>query len=363
VSSTNRFPVVTLILIAANIAAAFASLWQPDLLEQFGFKSSFPSLRDALACMFLHANTLHLLGNMVFLAAVGPAVENLGGSWRLAAAYFVGGLAGVGAHWALSSPALDAPPLVGASGAVAACVALFTVRRMGMKVPLLPGVSVSMVAVTGAWIVLQVLGGFFRLGDAEASIAYWAHLGGVAAGLLLALVFRSHGDAAKQQGSEELQRLRERSPAAAAAAARSYLELHPDDLAALRSLAEACSQLGDSEGEQDAYLMLLDRIPESQQGSTISMLAKCGGLQRLPSVRRSLLAERFKQTEPEVAAELLRSVIEGPADDAQRPEAMLALAGLHRENNPEPAKQLVKELLETYPLHPAAEMARTRGWD
>ncbi|MFQ3668682.1 MAG: hypothetical protein SNJ61_07325, partial [Fimbriimonadaceae bacterium] len=61
------------------------------------------------------------------------------------------------------------------------------------------------------------------------------------------------------------------------------------------------------------------------------------------------------------ARALLQSVIRH-ADDPQRPEALLALADLMRESDPEPATAMVQELFEKYPLHPAAEIARRRGW-
>ncbi len=54
-------------------------------------------------------------------------------------------------------------------------------------------------------------------------------------------------------------------------------------------------------------------------------------------------------------------MIDGP-EDPQRPEALLALAGLEREGEPGRAEALLEELRRTYPLHPAAELARRRGW-
>jgi membrane associated rhomboid family serine protease len=68
-------PVVTLLLIAGNILAAFALLFNPELAFAFGFRPDHPSLAGAISCLFLHSNVVHLLGNMVFLAAVGVAVE------------------------------------------------------------------------------------------------------------------------------------------------------------------------------------------------------------------------------------------------------------------------------------------------
>ena len=73
---------VTLILIVANLLAAFAVLGIPDLITKLGFHSDAPAVRSALTSLFIHANVVHLLGNMVFLAAVGAAVEMASGSVR-----------------------------------------------------------------------------------------------------------------------------------------------------------------------------------------------------------------------------------------------------------------------------------------
>ena len=171
-SVTRRTPIETLLFVSANIAAAFALLWQPDLVNSLGFDSASPSLLTAFTSLFLHANTIHLLGNMVFLAAVGPMVEAGSKHGRLAIVYLVGGLAGVGAHWALAPHAMGASaPLVGASGAVATCVAFFSIRYMRMRVPILPGINVSVISVTELWLGLQILGAFVRIGAPQGGAA------------------------------------------------------------------------------------------------------------------------------------------------------------------------------------------------
>jgi hypothetical protein len=58
----------------------------------------------------------------------------------------------------------------------------------------------------------------------------------------------------------------------------------------------------------------------------------------------------------------LKSVIDGPADDAQRPDALLAMIAVEREDHPLKAEDLLAQLIASYPLHPAAELARKRGW-
>lgn len=352
---------MTLLLIVANIAAAFALVWNPELIERFGFDASRPELWPALTSLFLHANTIHLLANMVFLAAVGPAVEHGGGAVRLIAAYLVGGLAGVGAHWALAARDADSATLVGASGAIAACIALITVKYFRVRVPLAPGISASVAAVATLWVLLQTLGGFVRIGGFEGGAAYWAHVGGFTAGLLLSLVFRASLDLSVQIGHEALEQMKDRSPGAVAAAAEQHLDHHPEDLDALWKLAQAQGHLGDHDAEATTLIRILDVLPESQQPEVLVPMGRCGGLGRLPSIRRMLLADRLRSSHPKLAIELLESVISESDEDNQRPEALFALASIRRESDPEPAKALVVELLDRYPLHPAADLARAKG--
>ena len=76
----SRLPIITLILIIANLFASFAVAFDPELVMDFGFNPRRPSFLTIFSGLFLHQNLLHLLGNMVFLAAVGAAVELATGS-------------------------------------------------------------------------------------------------------------------------------------------------------------------------------------------------------------------------------------------------------------------------------------------
>jgi membrane associated rhomboid family serine protease len=361
-NSKPGFPIATLSLIAANVVAAFAGVWNPDAVGRLAFDPLAPTALGAVASLFLHANLVHMLANMVFLAAVGPSVESGRGAARLLGLYLAGGLAGVFAYALLTPRGMDAVPLLGASGAVSACVAFFTIRRFDVRVPLAPGLAVPIWSVTGIWLALQLIGGAAKLGGSGGGVAYWAHLGGLAAGLLWAVVFRAHREHLAARDAENVGRLGQRSPAAALAAAERFAHNSPDSPEAWRKVAEARSALGDRDGEAAALVRQMDLLPESGQGAVILRLAELKSLDRLPSVRRTLLAERFRQSRPDVARALLESVVYGANDDEQRPDALLALANIERATDPEPAKALVRELFDRYPLHPASDVARARGW-
>lgn len=353
-ANRSRAPVITLIVVALNIAAAYGLLVRPELIFTLGYDPVAPKFWMPLTYMFLHMNVVHLLGNMVFLAAVGPRVEEAAGPWRFLLVYLVGGLVGALAHALLVPKGPDASPLIGASGAVAACIAYYSIRYVGLQVSLAPKVGVPMLAITLVWVGLQVLGAFVSLGGEVAGTAYWAHLGGFLAGLGFAALFRADRDANRQLGHAVMDRLDERSPAAKLAATDLHLADHPEDVAALLKKAETLALLGDKEHEAEALLQVLDKLPESGQPEVLTRLIGIGQISRLPSLRRTLLAERFRTQHADLSKGLLLSVIAGPNDDPQRPEALLALASLGETS-------YLQELKERFALHPACDLARARG--
>ena len=342
-SRQHRVPAATLLIVGANLAAAFAEVLAPGIVDAWT-----PGPAGWLSAMFLHRDLLHLGSNVVFLAAVGPAVEFAAGSLRFLLVYLGGGLAGYALHhWVARTP----EPLVGASACVAAVLGCYALRYFRLRVPILPGRGVPLGWLAGAWIVLQGLGGAGQAGGTS----FWSHLGGFAAGLASGFALRLPKMAEVQFGHEALERLNDRGPFAVLQAAREMLRRHPDDPGALRQLAEAARSLGDTDQELDALLRLIDVLPESLQVEPLLRLGCLNALGTLPSLRRMMLADRFRDTEPGLSAALWRSVADGPADDPQVPEALFALA-LSEQGGPWLAR-----LARDFPVHPVTDRARLRG--
>jgi len=155
-----------------------------------------------------------------------------------------------------------------------------------------------------------------------------------------------------------MDRLHERSPHAKIAATDLHLADHPDDIAALRKKAETLSLLGDREHEGEVLMVLLECLDESEKPDTLARLIGIGQIDRMTSLRRTLLAEKFRVSHPDLSRGLLLSVVGGDKNDSQRPDALLALAGL---TQPPERDTWLAELRERYPLHPAHELARQRG--
>ncbi len=142
--------------------------------------------------MFLHAGWLHLLGNMAFLWVFADNVEDAFGHFGFVLFYLLCGITAAVAHVIMTPNSHE--PLIGASGAMsgvlAAYLLLYPKARIWilflMRIPL----KIPAWIVLGGWLALQVV----SLGldqPEEQAVAWWAHIGGFAMGLLFTLLLRS----------------------------------------------------------------------------------------------------------------------------------------------------------------------------
>jgi membrane associated rhomboid family serine protease len=154
--------------------------------------TSVPDLITILTYSFLHADIWHLAGNMVFLWVFADNVEDALGHFRYFLFYLLC-TAAAGYGFVLSDPLSEAP-VIGASGAVAGNIAAYVLLYPRAKVWILLlfrlPLRLRVEWVLGFWIAFQLYSAFWG-GDAE--VAWWAHIGGLAAGALLVLVMRQKG--------------------------------------------------------------------------------------------------------------------------------------------------------------------------
>lgn len=136
-----------------------------------------------LTATLVHGGFLHLLFNMAMLVWAGRQVEPAIGAPQLAVLYVVGAYAAAAGQWALEPGGLI--PVVGASGASSAVIALYALVFSENQVRSVGGMSPGVVRALwlgAAWVVIQTMLGFASGG----MIAVGAHIGGFLAGLLLA---------------------------------------------------------------------------------------------------------------------------------------------------------------------------------
>ncbi|MFQ5894875.1 MAG: rhomboid family intramembrane serine protease [Nitrospinota bacterium] len=204
---TERFPVVTVTLIALNVLIFLYQLGlgqdQPHFVYQFGaipslvvaYPAALPVQLTTLTSMFLHGGILHVGGNMLYLWIFGNNIEDTLGRGRFLSYYLLCGLVAAWAH-ILVNPASQVP-VIGASGAVSGVLGAYLILFPKARVLTLVTlgyfwrvVHLPAVVVLGFWIVVQLINGSLSIG-VESGVAWFAHVGGFAAGLLLLPVFRA----------------------------------------------------------------------------------------------------------------------------------------------------------------------------
>lgn len=153
-----------------------------------------PIYLTILSAMFMHGGFGHLFGNLLFLWIFGDNVEHRFGHGVFLAFYLVSGLAATFAQIALDPDSFI--PNLGASGAISGVLGAYLVlfpRNRVHAVFFFRVVAIPAFVALGLWIVLQFVNGFGAIAATEQTggVAYGAHIGGFAAGVVLALLLRT----------------------------------------------------------------------------------------------------------------------------------------------------------------------------
>ena len=192
---------MTLALIAVNTFCFLIELSQPPYLrnafiEHYALVPDRLYLPSFVTSMFLHGGWLHLIGNMWFLWVFGSHIEDAMGAGRFLIFYLISGVASAALQFTIS---LGSPvPTVGASGAIAGIMGAFLILYPRVRVVTLIFIVIFITTVDlpAAWMLiywfaLQLLSGLGSLASvAQAqSIAWFAHVGGFLAGVLMVRLF------------------------------------------------------------------------------------------------------------------------------------------------------------------------------
>ena len=189
-------PVAVYTLLAA-CAAVHLYLWlklpfemRMDIFYRFGAVKFGFDWWTAVTCTFLHGGWGHLLGNLFFLWVYGRDVERYLGVWRFLVLYFGGGVVSICIHMLTVSAFYVDEPTIGASGAISAVLGAFLVFWPNARLRCLFFSIVSFrpilmqapaFIVLGLWFAGQLVYSLKLVGDIG-NIAFWAHVGGFAAG-------------------------------------------------------------------------------------------------------------------------------------------------------------------------------------
>jgi membrane associated rhomboid family serine protease len=207
---TSTFPFVTVGLILANCLVFYHQLtlslpagqrfvfeWgaipyqiiHGEILSGRGLVPPFVTL---FSSMFLHGGFMHLIGNMLYLWIFGNNIEDTLGHFRFLTFYLLAGLSAALIQ-VLSDPQ-SATPMIGASGAVAGVLGAYLLLFPQARILTLMFIfffirmiRVPALIVLGFWFLMQLLG---VTSGAETGVAFFAHIGGFVAGLMMVKIFQ-----------------------------------------------------------------------------------------------------------------------------------------------------------------------------
>ncbi len=209
INPRRSLPILTWAFIAINI---FVFIWELSLSDRalqqafieyavvpsrlLAAPFSLEAFLDVVRSMFLHGGFEHIIGNMLYLYLFGDNIEDRLGKIGFLVIYFVSGFVAAFGQ-ALIDPTSNIP-MIGASGAIAGILGSYLVLFPQVKVRglIFFGYFASVrelpaIIVLGFWFVLQLLNGFGSLGATSeygGGVAFFAHIGGFIAGLLITQV-------------------------------------------------------------------------------------------------------------------------------------------------------------------------------
>ncbi len=207
---SRSFPIINTVLIVVNSLVFFYELTLGDdlpsfikdyaLIPAYFSFSTRHSIYPLFTFMFLHSGWLHIIGNMLYLYIFGDNVEDRMGHFKYLIFYLISGL--ISAFSQTLANLHSAIPMIGASGAIAGVLGAYILFFPKSKVlTLLPIFIFIQIVEIPAWIflliwfVIQFFSGVASLAVAQngGGVAFWAHIGGFVAGLILAKPFQKSG--------------------------------------------------------------------------------------------------------------------------------------------------------------------------
>lgn len=215
---TYERPYVTYAIIIAN-ALVFALLLFVEYVQgpyQLGkfyydwavvpyYISNNSHLYTLFTSMFMHGGFLHFGGNMLYLYIFGNNVEDSMGHGKYLVFYLLCGLAASIAQIVIDPSSVI--PMLGASGAIAGVLGVYLVTFPRAKVVTLAIyfiMRIPAVIVLGFWFLLQLFSGVGSLAaGSDGGVAYFAHIGGFAVGIILVFLFRKRNFKAQQRKRED----------------------------------------------------------------------------------------------------------------------------------------------------------------
>jgi membrane associated rhomboid family serine protease len=387
---SRRTPVITYFLVTMCVILFILYRYGPTgrvwNLSNLIFLPYRPMLLTSLSYVFLHTGWMHLIGNMVYLLIFGRALEDRYGPGKFFAIFALTAMAGAWVHaWLVAAlaPRFLVYGVIGASGATSGLLGVFMVRLYYARIEVaywvfmpLQGLNragrryIPGVIAVAAWFAYQGAYAAIQYGMDNAGVAYGVHVGGFAAGILLALLFGSLPEARAEKRLVKARRAFSGADFFAAQAEYlEYLERRPEDAFVRAETARACLCSGEQSlarfhfGESIIRFMETGDRGEAEEVFAAAMRSIEGftieerphfdlacGLERSMKYDQALRAyENFTRRYP---------------FSSDTPFLLLRMAGIHerRGNSPDKALRCYQRIVADYPGDDWAEYAENEIW-
>ncbi len=208
---TRTFPFITLTIIAANISVFLYQTFLLNVQQEHDFilkmglipyeithlkdvisNTPIPLYLTPFTSFFMHGGLLHVGGNMLYLWIFGDNIEDALGHFRFIFFYLMCGILATSAH-IISNPNSEIP-LVGASGAIAGVLGAYLVNFPSARIRVfvfffffINTIRIPAFIVLGIWFLMQLLNATAASGGIGSGVAWFAHIGGFVAGVILIL--------------------------------------------------------------------------------------------------------------------------------------------------------------------------------
>ncbi len=211
-TETEKLSGFTYLIIGANTLIFLYMRFIPESMREmayyeYGFSAEHAGILPMFTSLFVHVGWLHIVGNMYYLWLFGRATEQRLNWPLLAILYFGSGIAGGILQAGLTPDYLADIPCIGASGAISGILGAFMIMYPWEEVNCIyfsfamryaTSISLSAIWVLGSWFIFQFVNGlWFSSNTGDASVAYWAHIGGFAFGAGCAAILKYSNALAK----------------------------------------------------------------------------------------------------------------------------------------------------------------------
>lgn len=369
----ESLPVGTVALILANVVIFALTLdgfqISKDVLMQWGVSLAHPDPIHMLTAMFLHGSIMHIAGNMWFLYLFGFAVEGRLRTLKFLTLYLLAGFAGDGLQLLFQSMSGRDVPGIGASGAI--------MGVMGAAMYMFPHAQVSILwrfrtfdmpmwGVGLYYIAFDMFFGFLYQG--HDGVAHFAHLGGVAGGILVALAMRAKRD--NETVSQAKATLHEAKDLSVLSPfeLKHLAEVNPTDTTITlnwlhRGLRDSRGPSPESIAAFQKHLpQMLHEQPIGPVAAGMAALAATPGVIP-PHLLMDAAMRLEKIPDAALATRLYGLVLADPSVSEQDAEAALFRTGLMYENHflrKDEAAAFYQRLVVRFPMGPFADQARMR---